>query len=84
MESAGVDLQLSVQDKCGPFSGPVTIAGTTMTVGELATGAVGCDGDLHAQHMWLLVFLKRPIDMTFNRDVLIWKSGPDTLRINKE
>jgi heat shock protein HslJ len=84
LESAGGSLQLSVQDKCGPFSGPVTIAGTTMTVGKLATGAVGCEGDLNAQHMWLFEFLKRPMDMAFSQDILTWKSGPDTLSFKKE
>jgi hypothetical protein len=84
LESVGGDLYLSVQDKCGPFSGPVIIDGATMTVGELATGAVGCEADLNAQHMWLFNFLKRPITMTFSQGILTWKSGPDTLSFKGE
>ncbi|WP_232082672.1 hypothetical protein [Arthrobacter sp. SO5] len=75
---------LSVQDKCGPLSGPVTITRSTMVVGEIAVGAVGCEGDISTQHLWVMEFLKRPIEMTFSEGILNWRSGPETLNFKNE
>lgn len=75
---------LSVQDNCGPFSGPVTLAGNTMVVKKLAVGAVGCERDISTQHLWVMEFLKRPIEMTFNEGILSWKSGMETLNFKSQ
>lgn len=71
--------QLSVQDECGPLSGPATITGNTMLVGAIAVGSVGCGGDISTQHLWVLEFLKQPIEMTFSEGILNWRNGTETL-----
>lgn len=75
---------LSVTTNCGPLSMPVTISGNAMTVGKIATGAVGCEGKVSDQHWWVIEFLKRPIEMTFNQGILTWKSGDETLSFKSE
>lgn len=84
LEAVNGTYQLSVQDKCGPLSGPATITGNTMVVGDIAVGAVGCEGDVSAQHLWVMAFLKRPIEMTYTDGVLKWMSGSETLSFKSE
>nr|WP_157371011.1 META domain-containing protein [Arthrobacter sp. Leaf141] len=72
-------LWLAVSTQCGPMSGPVTITGTTLTVGDIAIGASGCTGDSGEQQQWVLNFLQRPIEQTFSNGTLTWKSDSDTL-----
>jgi hypothetical protein len=50
-----------------------------MVVGDIAVGAVGCEGDISTQHLWVMEFLKRPIEMTFTDGMLKWVSGTETL-----
>jgi heat shock protein HslJ len=61
------------------MSGPATVSGNTLTVRNIATGAMGCIGEVSDQQLWVLEFLKRPIEQTFSQGTLTWKSGTDTL-----
>jgi heat shock protein HslJ len=61
------------------MSGPATLSGNRLTVSDIATGAMGCIGEDGNQQLWVLEFLKRPIEQTFSQDTLAWKSGTDTL-----
>lgn len=79
LNSVNGDLHLSVKTNCAPIGGPVDITGDTMTVGDLAIGAIGCREELGRQDQWVLEFLTRPVAMTFSQDTLIWTSGTDTL-----
>lgn len=78
------ELQLTVVTRCGPLSGPATITGTTLIVSNVATGAMGCIEDAGGQQLWVMEFLKRPIDQTFSQGTLTWKSGTDTLSFISE
>jgi hypothetical protein len=50
-----------------------------MLVGAIAVGSVGCGGDISTQHLWVLEFLKQPIEMTFSEGILNWRNGTETL-----
>lgn len=67
-----------------PGGGQATITGNTLTVRNIATGAMGCAGDVGEQHLWVMEFLKRPIELTFSQGTLSWKSGTDTLSFKSE
>jgi hypothetical protein len=91
--SGGVDAQLAtvngellltVTTRCGPMSGPATITGTTLTVRDIAIGASGCIEDGGDQQQWVLEFLKRPIEQSFDDGTLTWKSGTDALNFKSE
>jgi hypothetical protein len=55
------------------------MAGNTLTVGTIATGAEGCIGAVGNQQAWIQELLKRPIDMTYTQGTLNWVSGKDSL-----
>ncbi|WP_254785451.1 META domain-containing protein [Arthrobacter sp. ok362] len=74
-------LQLAVKTPCNPVSGPATISGNTLHVGNIAVGAMGCAGDVGAREQWVLQFLQRPVEMTSADGVLKWTSGADTLTL---
>jgi hypothetical protein len=78
------ELWLAVITRCAPISGPATITGTTLTVGDIAIGASGCTDNTGEQQQWVLDFLKRPIEQTFSNGTLTWKSGTDTLNFRSE
>ena len=84
LTSVNGELQLTVTTRCGPLGGQATITGNTLTVRNIATGAMGCAGDVGEQHLWVMEFLKRPIELTFSQGTLSWKSGTDTLRFESE
>jgi hypothetical protein len=84
LTSVNGELQLTVTTRCGPLGGQATISGNTLTVRNLATGAMGCAGDVGEQHLWVMEFLKRPIELTFSQGTLSWKSGTDTLSFESE
>lgn len=84
LTSVNGQLQLTVPTGCGPMSGQATITGNTLTVRDIATGASGCTGDAGEQQLWVMDFLKRPIEMTFSQGILIWKSGTDTLSFKSD
>ncbi|WP_354217796.1 MULTISPECIES: META domain-containing protein [unclassified Arthrobacter] len=84
LTSVNGELQLTVTTKCGPMSGQATVTGNTLNARNIATGAVGCSGDVGEQHLWVLEFLKRPIELTFSQGTLTWKSGTDTLSFKSE
>jgi hypothetical protein len=84
LTSVNGELQLTVITRCGPLSGPATITGTTLIVRNIATGAVGCTDDAGGQRLWVMEFLKRPIEQTFSQGILTWKSGTDTLSFKSE
>jgi hypothetical protein len=84
LTSVNGELQLSVITRCGPMSGPATMTGTTLTVRNIATGAVGCTDDAGGQQLWVMEFLKRPIEQTFSQGTLTWKSGTDLLSFKSE
>jgi hypothetical protein len=50
-----------------------------MLVGAIAVGSVGCGGDISTRHLWVLEFLKQPIEMTFSEGILNWRNGTETL-----
>lgn len=77
-------LQLAMKTECAPISGPATIAGNTLTVGKIATGAEGCSGAAGDHQVWLQEFLKRPIAMTYTQGTLSWVSGTDALSFKTE
>lgn len=79
LNSVNGEVQLTVTTRCGPMSGPATLSGNRLTVRGIATGAMGCIGEDGNQQLWVLEFLKRPIEQTFSQDTLAWKSGTDTL-----
>jgi hypothetical protein len=79
LATANGELLLTVTTRCGPMSGPATITGTTLAVRDIAIGASGCIEDVGNQQQWVLEFLKRPIEQSFNNGSLTWKSGTDTL-----
>lgn len=62
------------------MSGQAAITGKTLTVRNTAIGAAACQADLAGQHLWVLEFLKRPIELEYSQGTLIWTSGTDTLR----
>ncbi|MET3175965.1 UNVERIFIED_ORG: hypothetical protein ABIB52_003838 [Arthrobacter sp. UYCu721] len=72
-------LLFGAKTPCNPISGPAAITGNTLTLDELAAGAMGCPGDPSAQEHWVMQFLNRPIEMTFVQDTLTWTNGADTL-----
>lgn len=72
-------LQMAMKTDCSPISAPATVAGNTMTLGKIATGASGCIGTAGDHQSWIQEFLKRPIAMTYAKDILTWTSGTDTL-----
>jgi hypothetical protein len=84
LTSVNGELQLTVTTRCGPMGGQATITGNTLTVRNIATGAMGCAGDVGEQDLWVLEFLKRPIELTFSQGTLSWKSGTDTLSFKNE
>lgn len=84
LTSVNGELQLTVVTRCGPMSGPATMTGTTLTVRNIATGAMGCADDAGGQQLWVMEFLKRPIEQTFSEGTLTWKSGTDTLSFKSE
>ena len=75
------ELQLTVTTSCGPMGGSATLSVNTLTVSDIATGAMGCIGEDGNQQLWVLEFLKRPIEQTFSQGTLTWKSGTDTLSL---
>lgn len=79
LNSLNGGLQLAAKTPCNPISGPAAITGNTLTVDELAVGAMGCAGNPSAQEQWVVQFLKRPIEMAFGQDTLTWTTGADTL-----
>lgn len=79
LHSVNGGLQFAAKTPCNPISGPAAITGNTLTVDELAVGAMGCAGDPSAQEQWVVQFLKRPIEMAFGQDTLTWTTGADTL-----
>lgn len=79
LTSINGDLQLTVTTSCGPLSGSAKLTGTTLTVGNIATGAMGCIDHLGEQQLWVLHFLERPIKQSYYRATLTWRSGTDTL-----
>lgn len=84
LTSVNGELQLTVTTRCGPMGGQATITGNTLTVRNIANGAMGCAGDAGEQDLWVLEFLKRPIELTFSQGTLSWKSGTDTLSFKSE
>lgn len=72
-------LQFAAKTPCNPISGPAAITGHTLTVDELAVGAMGCTGESSAQEQWVMQFLNRPIEMSFVQDTLTWTTGADTV-----
>ncbi|MCQ6270825.1 hypothetical protein M8J71_10065 [Pseudarthrobacter sp. R1] len=73
-------LMIGVDTECAPLSGLATITGNTLTAKDIATGASGCtDANAGEQHLWVMDFLKRPIEMTFSQGTLIWKGGANSL-----
>ncbi|WP_253906733.1 META domain-containing protein [Arthrobacter sp. I3] len=77
-------LQLAMRTDCSPISGPATIAGNTLTIEKIATGASGCIGAAGEHQAWLHELLKRPISMTYTQDTLTWTSGTNTLSFQAE
>ncbi|MET4137443.1 hypothetical protein ABIC21_003683 [Pseudarthrobacter sp. PvP090] len=79
LNSANGQRLLTVTTRCGPLGGPATASGSTLTVRDIATGAMRCIGEGGDQRLWVLAFLKRPIEQSFSQSTLTWKSGTDTL-----
>jgi hypothetical protein len=66
------ELWLTVITGCAPISGPATITGTTLTVGDITIGASGCTDNTGEQQQWVFDFVKRPIEQTFSNGTLTW------------
>lgn len=79
LTSVSGTLQLAMKTDCSPISAPVTITGNTLTVGNIAIGAMGCLAPAGEHETWILEFLKRPIAMTYAQNTLTWASGTETL-----
>jgi heat shock protein HslJ len=79
LTSVNEELQLTVTTACAPMNGQATVHGNTLNVRNIAVGAVGCTEDDGEQQLWVLDFLKRPIQMTFDDGILTWTSGTDSL-----
>ncbi|MFK4297284.1 hypothetical protein ABH924_002434 [Arthrobacter sp. GAS37] len=79
LSSVNGSLYVTAKTPCSPVSGPATITGNTLVVGELGIGAMGCISDAGTQQQWFVDFLNRPIEMSFSQGTLNWKSGTDTL-----
>lgn len=75
------DRLLRVTTGCAPLEGPANIAGETLTVTDILVGAIACDGEASDQQRWLVEFLRRPIEQSFDAGTLTWKSGTDTLTL---
>jgi len=84
LTSVNGELQLSVITGCGPLSAQATITGDTLTAKDIATGASGCTAETGEQLLWVVDFLKRPIQMTFSQGILNWTSGTDTLSFKSD
>jgi hypothetical protein len=84
LNSVNGEVQLTVSTSCGPMSGQATLTGNTLTVSDIAIGAMGCIGESGDQQLWVLEFLKRPIEQTFSQGTLTWKSGTDTLSFKSD
>lgn len=84
LSSINGQLLLSIRTGCGPLSGPAQITGNTFTVRDIAIGASGCTDVTGEQQSWVMDFLKRPIEMTFNQGTLLWKSGTDSLSFKSD
>lgn len=79
LSSVDGSLHVTAKTPCSPVSGPATITGNTLVVGELGIGAMGCISDAGTQQQWFVDFLKRPIEMSYSQGALNWTSGTDTL-----
>lgn len=45
-------------------------------------GAAACAELAASQQLWVMAFLKKPVDMGYNNGSLTWTSGTDSLAFN--
>ncbi|HKU31987.1 MAG TPA: hypothetical protein VJQ60_16000 [Arthrobacter sp.] len=69
LNSENGGLELTAETPCNPVSLPAMITGSALVVEKLALGAAGYAGDPAEQEKWVVQFLAKPIEMTFDQNV---------------